>query len=96
MNGTYPIEVKPLAKYRIWLRYSNGVEGEVDLSDLAGRGVFQWWDEDDHFSRVRIGDHGEVIWGDHLDMCPDSLYLTLTGELPPGIQSTRGGNRNCS
>ena len=35
-----PVEVKALANYRLWLRYDVGAEGEVDLSDLAGRGVF--------------------------------------------------------
>ncbi len=33
-----PIEVRALAPYRIWLRYDDGIEGEVDLSDLAGDG----------------------------------------------------------
>ena len=38
-----PVEVKALSQYRIWLRYDDGVQGEVDLSDVAGRGVFQAW-----------------------------------------------------
>lgn len=33
------VEVRPSDGYRIWLRFSDGAEGEVDLSDLAGRGV---------------------------------------------------------
>lgn len=41
-----PVEVKALANYRIWLRYDDGTEGEVDLSDLAGRGAFKAWEED--------------------------------------------------
>ncbi len=28
------VEVRPLSGYRIWLRYADGVEGEVDLSHL--------------------------------------------------------------
>jgi hypothetical protein len=35
-----PIEVKPLDNYRLWIKYSDGVEGVVDLSDFAGDGVF--------------------------------------------------------
>ena len=35
-----PVEVKALSDYRLWVRYSDGVTGEVDLSHLAGKGVF--------------------------------------------------------
>lgn len=31
------VQVRPLGSYRIWLRFSDGAQGEVDLSDLAGR-----------------------------------------------------------
>ena len=34
-----PVEVRALEPYRIWLRYDDGVEGELDLSDTAGDGV---------------------------------------------------------
>ncbi len=34
------IEMRPLEQYRLWVRYSDGVEGVVDLSDFAGDGVF--------------------------------------------------------
>ena len=67
-----PVEVKPLANYLIWLRYDDGVEGEVDLSELAGRGVFAAWDEAAFFRSVRIASHGGVEWGSELDLCPDA------------------------
>ncbi len=35
-----PAEVRALEPFRIWLRYDDGIEGEVDLSDIAGRGMF--------------------------------------------------------
>ena len=41
-----PVEVRPLPNYRIWLRYADGTEGEVDLSHLAGQGVFAVWQEE--------------------------------------------------
>ena len=35
------VDVEPRDGYRIWLRYSDGASGEVDLSDMAGRGGFK-------------------------------------------------------
>ena len=77
-----PIEVKPLPGYKLWLRYSDGVTGVVDLSDLVGQGVFSVWKDPAYFERVRIGDHGAIIWDEELDLCPDALYLKITGKTP--------------
>jgi hypothetical protein len=76
------LEVKPLEGYRIWLRFSDGVEGIANLSEFAGKGVFQLWDVDDEFRNVRIGESGGIEWGELIDMCPDALYLRITGKTP--------------
>ena len=49
-----PVEVRVLDGYRLWLRYTDGAEGEVDLSHLAGQGVFKVWQSRDAFAAVRI------------------------------------------
>jgi hypothetical protein len=72
--------VKALPNFRIWLRYNDGVEGEVDLSDLAGRGVFAAWNDAAFFDAVRLGAHGAIEWSPEIDICPDSMYLRLTGK----------------
>lgn len=72
--------VKPLANYRIHIRYSDGVEGEIDLSDCVGTELFADWQEPGMFEKVQIGDYGEVWWSDMASLCPDSLYLELTGK----------------
>jgi hypothetical protein len=77
-----PTEVRALDGYRIWLRYDDGTEGMVDLSDLAGRGVFRAWDDRAFFESVRLGVHGGIEWGEELDLCPDAIYLRLTGKTP--------------
>ena len=84
-----PLEVKALAQYRIWLRYDDGTQGEVDLSDVAGRGVFHAWTDAAVFRSVRLGSHGAIEWSPDLDLCPDAMYLRLTGktveEVFPGV-----------
>ena len=80
-----PVEVRAVAPYRIWLRYQDGTEGEVDLSHLAGRGVFSTWEREGVFAAVKLGSHGQIEWPGELDLCPDALYLTLTGKRPEDI-----------
>ena len=80
-----PIEVKALPDYKLWLRYTDGVEGEVDLSHLAGRGVFAAWDDYQVFEKVHIGKSGAIAWSDDIDLCPDALYLRLTGKRPEEV-----------
>lgn len=77
-----PIEVKPLEGYRLWIKYSDGVEGVVDLSDLVGKGVFTLWKDESEFRKVRVGAGGEIAWGEQADLCADALYLRITGKKP--------------
>ena len=77
-----PIEVKALADYKIWVRYSDGVEGGVDLSHLAGKGVFKVWNDYSAFEKVYIGSSGQIAWSDKIDICPDSIYMEITGKSP--------------
>ncbi|MEJ2536886.1 MAG: DUF2442 domain-containing protein [Calditrichia bacterium] len=77
-----PIEVKALDNYKIWIKYSDGKEGKVDLSGYAGKGIFKSWKDYQFFKTVYIGDHGEIAWGKDIDLCPDSLYLKLTQLTP--------------
>ncbi len=75
-----PIEIKALTKYRIWIKYSDGNQGEVDLSEFVGRGVFKLWEDYSFFQKVSLGSSGEIIWNDQIDLCPDSIYMKLTGK----------------
>ena len=77
----YVVEVKPLTGFKIWLKFSDGVEGEVDLSDIAGKGVFEAWKEPGAFDSVSIDPVSHTIaWPGGVDLCPDSLYAEVTGK----------------
>jgi hypothetical protein len=76
------VEAKPLVHFRLWLHFADGTVGEVDLSHLAGQGVFQIWNEPGRFEQLTIGPRGELQWGSDVDLCPDALYLKLTGKSP--------------
>ena len=78
-----------LGKFSLGLVFDDGARGTVDLSNLAGRGVFSLWDDYENFRKVRIGESGELLWGEQIDLCPDSLYLKATrktaNEVFPGL-----------
>ena len=85
------VRVRALENFRIWIRYADGVEGEVDLSHLAEKGVFKAWRSPGIFGKVRLGSSGEIEWPGVGDLCPDALYLRITGkkaeEVFPNLES---------
>ncbi len=82
-----PMQVKALPNYKLWLKYSDGVAGEVDLSHLAGKGVFALWNDYTAFEQVYIGESGQVAWTEEIDLCPDALYMKLTSQTPEQLFS---------
>jgi hypothetical protein len=78
-------KVKALQNFQLELTFDDGVSGAVDLSDLTGKGVFALWLDPAAFGQVRIGSSGELAWGDQVDLCPDALYLKVTGKEPGDV-----------
>jgi hypothetical protein len=64
------------ADFRLWIRFEDGLQGEVDLSDLVGRGVFKCWEDDPSgFQELEVDPaSGTVVWRGGLDVAPDRLY----------------------
>lgn len=85
-------QIQPLSGYRLRLEYADGAEGEVDLSGLVGRGVFERLEDLDEFESAYVTDSGDVAWSDDLELCADTLYMKVTGQSPadvfPGIRET--------
>ena len=77
-----PLLVRALPDYRIYLEFSDGSKGEVDLSDLVGKGVFEAWKNYSFFEQVHIGQHREIKWNEEIELCSDSLYLQMSGKSP--------------
>jgi hypothetical protein len=79
------IDAKALPGFHLQLRFDTGESGTVDLSALAGRGVFEAWDVPAVFESVSVTDEGAVRWPGDIDLCPDSLYLQMMGKKPEEV-----------
>ena len=76
---------KALSGYKIWIQYSDGVEGEVDLTHLVGKGIFSAWEDANVFQNFQVENGRSITWTDEIDLCADSLYLEMTGKTPEDI-----------
>ena len=82
------LQAIPLPDYRLQVHFTDGVQGEVDLSKLVGRGVFAAWKDRECFSKVKIGESGQLCWGDEMELCPDTIYMQVTGKTPDELFPT--------
>ena len=71
--------------YRLFIRFEDGANGEVDLSELVGKGIFSSWKDQSVFAKVGIDRvSGTVSWPGGIDLDPDNLYHDITGAPNPG------------
>jgi hypothetical protein len=71
------IDVKALDHYKLFLKFEDGVSGEIDLSgDLWGE-MFEPLKDPAFFKQVRLDDYGVPCWSNGADLAPDALYVEL-------------------
>ena len=71
-----PIAVEPRDSFRIWLRFADGVEGELDMSHIKGKGVFNALSDRQFFEGVHVNASNVVSW----DFSPDGVELDFGAE----------------
>jgi hypothetical protein len=76
--------------YRLWIRFSDGVEGVVDLSAMVGRGVFAPLVDEAAFAGASIDEFGTVCWPNGADLAPDAMHAALKrqGRWRPALAGT--------
>lgn len=82
MEDTLPvlIKIKPLKGYQIRVKFSDGVQGKVDLSRFLNNRLFRFWKKYSLFKKVAIGSKGELIWNDKIGLDGLEIYLKITGK----------------
>ena len=74
-------EARAVENHRLYVRFADGVEGEVDLDGLVRwEGVFAPLRDPARFAEVRVDPElGTVVWPNGADLDPDVLYAAVTG-----------------
>lgn len=77
-------EVRPIGPYRLYVKFIDGLEGFVELSQLimgVNAGVFIVLRDPLLFKKVYLN-YGSVAWPGELDLAPDAMYDAIkdTGE----------------
>ena len=84
------VEARALPGYKLHLRFADGAEGDVDLSDLVGKGVFAQWRDPAAFAAVFVDpETGTVAWPGGIDLDPERLYSDVTRAPLPGTAARR-------
>jgi len=68
-------EAKYLRNYIIWLRFNDGAEGEVDLSEELEGEMFAPLKDIEKFKSFKVdSDIDTIVWGNGADLAPEFLY----------------------
>ena len=72
------VEVKYLHDYVIWVRFNDGVSGEVDLSPEVEGEVFGPMQDKALFKTVKVDPFTQtIVWDNGADLAPEFLYDNL-------------------
>jgi Protein of unknown function (DUF2442) len=83
------IAVHPLEQYQLHLQFEDGIEGNVDISQLIEfRGIFAPLQDPTYFATVTVNPEiGTLVWDCGADLDPDVLYAIVTQQPIPTYET---------
>lgn len=71
-------DARPAGSFRVWLRFSDGRTGEIDLRDALWGPVFLPLQDPAEFAKLRYDAETEtIVWPNGADFAPEFLYDRL-------------------
>ena len=70
------VHVQVAGPHLLFVKFRDGVEGEVQFKPSFFRGVFAHLIDDQEFNQVYLVD-GAVTWPQELDLAPDAMHDAL-------------------
>jgi Protein of unknown function (DUF2442) len=72
------VDARYAGDYRVWLRFHDGLSGELDLADQLWGEVFEPLKDKAQFAQVRADeDLDTIVWPNGADLSPEWLYDKL-------------------
>ena len=72
------IEVKPLNDYKIYLKYSNGLEGEYSLKKVMLKFEYEFLNDEKIYKTVKVEkETNDVSWENGVLLCKNAIYKQL-------------------
>lgn len=73
------VSVEPRVSRKIFLKYDDGVEGQVDLTKTIERNVFDDLNDLKEFSKIYFNENtDELCWPCGVRMCTNALYRQVS------------------
>ena len=72
------LEARHAGGYKIWLRFGDGLEGTIDVSDVLWGPVFEPLKDISEFAKLYADPECRtVVWPNGADLAPESLHERL-------------------
>ena len=76
------VQARYIAGHRVWLRFDDGVEGEIDLAQELGGKIFEPLRVASYFATFAVDD--TLTWSNGADFAPEFLHkLVVAGRRQP-------------
>jgi len=92
MNTPVVTSVEAIGAYRLWVEFSDGKSGEVDLEQHLWGPAFDQLRDPAYFRKVGIDPRSRTLsWPNGVDIAPETLYRQALGESSPAISPPAAG-----
>lgn len=69
-------EAKYLDDYRVWVKFSDGTDGQVDLKDELDGPIFEPLKDPEYFKKFALEGH-TLTWPNGADFAPEHLHALM-------------------
>lgn len=72
------VDARYAGGYRVWLRFADGLSGELDLTSELWGTVFEPLKDPAEFAKLRVdSDLDTIVWPNGADLSPEWLHAAL-------------------